>query len=138
MRRSVRQAQQGFSLLELLVAFTIMAFSLAMLYEASGSSIRNVGETDQAQRAALLAQSLLDMQDALPESGWNADGQSDGIGWHVRSQPYPTDASAASLNVPPLHEVSILVEWPGRIHAHQLQLNTLLPQKKPLPGAPIR
>ena len=138
MRSSTRRVQQGFSLLELLVAFTIMAFSLAMLYQASGSSIRNVGETDQAQRAAVLAESLLNMQDAIPESGWNADGQSDSMSWHVRSQPYPTDASSAVLTVPPLHEVSILVEWPGRVRAHQLQLNTLLPQKKPLPGAPIR
>ena len=138
MRFSARRAQQGFSLLELLVAFTIMAFSLAMLYQASGSSIRNVGETDQAQRAAVLAESLLSMQDAIPESGWNADGQSDGMSWHVRSQPYPTDVSTAVLAVPVLHEVSILVEWPGRVSAHQLQLSTLLPQKRPLPGAPIR
>ena len=33
---------RGFSLLELLVAFAIMAMSLAMIYRAVGGSVRNV------------------------------------------------------------------------------------------------
>ena len=35
--------QTGFSLLELLVAFVIMAFSLGMLYQASGGTVRHLG-----------------------------------------------------------------------------------------------
>ena len=36
------RGQTGFSLLEILVAFSIMAISLGLLYRVSGGSVRNV------------------------------------------------------------------------------------------------
>mgnify|MGYP003552811558 CR=1 FL=1 len=55
MSYAVSLRQRGLSLLELLVAFAIMAIALGMLYKASGSSARSVGEIQSYQRAVSLA-----------------------------------------------------------------------------------
>ena len=71
MSYAVSLRQRGLSLLELLVAFAIMAIALGMLYKASGSSARSVGEIQSYQRAVSLAESLLATRDAIPPDGWN-------------------------------------------------------------------
>ena len=65
--RSVR----GFSLLELLVALSIMSMSLGLLYQASTGALRGVGDLALDQRANLLAKSIIETRDAVPEAGWN-------------------------------------------------------------------
>lgn len=122
-------AQRGFTLLELLVAFAIMALSLGMLYRAAGGGARSVGDVERYQRAVVLAQSLLALRDSVPPQGWNESGQSGDFNWRVRSAPYPSrgDLPAAS----PLHEIELAVQWNDGERTRQLQLHTLLPQRKP-------
>lgn len=124
--------QRGFSLLEMLVAFSIMAFSLAMIYRVSGGSARNAGELEHYQHAALLAESVLNLRDAVPPSGWNDRGESAGYRWEVRSAPYPTDVNGPA--VPPLHEVAVSIAWSEGGTEKRYDLATLRPQARPLPG----
>lgn len=121
--------QRGFTLLELLVAFAIMALSLGMLYRASGSSARSVVDLERYQRAVILGESLLALRDGVPEQGWNQTGESAGYRWRISSAPYATDINGP--NVPPLHEISILITWSDAERQRQLALNTLRPQRKP-------
>ena len=76
--------QSGFTLLELLVAFSIMALSLGMLYRASGSSASNVADAERYQRAIVLAESLLAATESVGPAGWNGVGDSAGFHWQHR------------------------------------------------------
>ena len=127
------RAQGGFSLLELLVAFVIMAFSLGMLYQASGGTVRSLGDTEQSLRATMLAQSILGARDNVPEAGWTEAGESGGFTWRVSSAPFRTDVGEGKA--PPLQQVDIVVGWSGRQGPRELALSTLLPQAKPPPGS---
>lgn len=118
--------QSGFSLLELLVAFVIMAFSLGMLYQASGGTVRSLGDVETNQRAAILARSLLNSREAVPLQGWNEQGESAGLVWRVSSAPFAGGDS--DQRATPLHEIQISVEWADRRGARRLELRTLLPQ----------
>ena len=129
---SPRPAQAGFSLLELLVAFVIMAFSLGMLYQASGGAVRSVADTEQHLRATMLAQSVLNSRDSVPQNGWNESGESAGLTWRVASAPFRTPVD--SPKSPALQEVQIVVGWNDRNGPRRLDLSTLLPQTSAPPG----
>lgn len=131
---SSSRRQRGFSLLELLVAFVIMAFSLGMLYQAAGGTVRSLGDTEQHLRASMLAQSVLNSRDSVPEAGWNEAGLSAGFAWRVSSGPFATGVASASA--PALQQVQIVIAWTDRRGPRRLELTTLLPQAKPPAGVP--
>lgn len=128
-----RRGQQGFTLLEVLVALTIMAMSLGLLYRAAGSSARNVGDMDRQQRAVLLIESLRDLRDGVPAEGWQDAGSSAGYAWQVHSVPFDTGVQGA--DVPRLHEVHFTVSWNDGGRTRQIEVQTLLPEYKPVPPA---
>ena len=128
--------QQGFSLLEMLVAFAIMAMSLGMIYRVAGGSARDLSETTQAERAVWLAESLLASRNSVFTDGWNEDGDADGFRWQVRSRPYSD--GGLGPQVVPLHEVRLAIRWDARSRQGALDVITLVPQRKPQPGEVLR
>lgn len=130
--------QQGFSLLELLVAFAIMALSLALLYRTAGGSARHTSDAAQYQQAAWLAESLLASHPSVSAQGWNEDGQSSGVTWQARSTPFTnTTGTAAGLSNPqavPLHRITLGLTWASSARPAQLELVTLRPERPRRPG----
>ena len=127
-----RHRQAGFSLLELLVAFSIMALSLGLLYRVAGGSARNVSDVTQSQQAAWLAESILSSRSSVLEEGWTEDGESAGFQWRVRSRLFNS-----GINIPqavPLHSVQVAVSWSGGSRPGQFEIVTLVPQRKPQPA----
>lgn len=137
-RRPQRRVQHGFSLLELLVAFSIMAVSLAMLYQVSGGTMRTVGYVEKTQRASMLVESLLAAKDGVPEEGWNDGGEFGDLAWQVSSERYATASSEAMPQAVPLHKITVAVMWSDGPQARRIEVSTLRPQYKPMPGGVIR
>ena len=126
--------QQGLTLLELLVAFSIMAMSLGILYKSMGGSARQAGDLSRRQEAALIAQAVLAMRDSVTAQGWQERGASGLYTWTVTSQPYQESGDS----VPALHQITVQVQWAEGTNGRQLTSYTLLPQRKTGPAEVVR
>lgn len=77
--------QSGFSLIEILVSFSIMALSLTMISKTMASSTRSVTKLEQLQVAHLIAESLVNSKSSLPPEGWNDEGRTGLYRWIINS-----------------------------------------------------
>src|SRR5512132_1263293 len=105
-RPRVKQAA-GFSLLEVLVAFVILALVATALFRLFSGALVNAGAADDYSRAALVAQSVLDEASSPPLREGAKDGTADDgrIKWVAQITPYvapnvPPELEAASQGLP--------------------------------------
>jgi general secretion pathway protein I len=141
-RNSRREA--GFSLLEILVAFSVMALTLGVLLRIFGGGNRIAIATDEYSRAIVVAESLL--ASAGVEAPLQPGETSGDIGelyhWTLKVNPFPVDEDLMPQgNVPvPVkpYWVELSVEWGEGDERRSFDLTTLrLLQDSPLPG-PLR
>ena len=130
---------RGFTLLEVLVAFVLLAASLGVLMQIFSGTMRNAERVRDTAQATALAQSLLaaagieSRLDAGARSG-ELDGK---YRWQVSAAPYALadGAAPATPAAAQLWEVAATVEWPaatGR-EPYRLTLSTLRLQGAPSP-----
>ncbi|MBK6677648.1 MAG: prepilin-type N-terminal cleavage/methylation domain-containing protein [Rhodocyclaceae bacterium] len=136
-------SDRGFSLLEVLVAFTILALSLGALMQIYSGSLRNTDITREQAQAVALAQSLLasaGVDEPLAEGGKSGDA-GDRFRWQIQYRPYaeaPPPGSLANLNVLQpavnLWLITARVSWAGsQGDTRAIALETLRAQKPPTP-----
>lgn len=125
--------QQGFSLLELIVAFAIVGISLGLIYRSMGSSIRISADMALHQQATMLGRSLLSMYDDVPTDGIHQIGQRGSFKWEINSNIYtqslPQSIPKSPENTVTIHEVSFLIQWDKGEQSREWVFSTLLPQR---------
>lgn len=124
---------RGFTLLEVLVAFGLLAAALGLLLGTLSGSVRQVRHSGDASRAALYAQTLLDqvgVGEVLAPGEREGELEDGKYRWTLRVAPWtdPTAAPAAGpppLGAPRLMEVELVVQWGDGGPRRQLEVRTL-------------
>ena len=85
-----RRRQQGFTLIEIVVAFAIMAVGLGLAMQIATSALRQTRQAAEHTQAALNAQSLLDIAGVGErlEEGSESGEFEDGSRWELDVSPY--------------------------------------------------
>ena len=122
---------RGYTLIEVIVAFAVLALGLMLLLGTLSGATRQVRESDRAGRAALYAQTLLD-QVGVGEA--LAPGQRDGqfedgrYRWVLDVAPYRDPQAPPGQPVAPggpqLLQLALTVAW-GESPRERLQLRSL-------------
>jgi general secretion pathway protein I len=131
---SLRCVARGFSLLEVLVAFVVLALVAGALFQLFGGALRNAGAAGDWSRALLVAQSrLAEAANAQPLQPATAAGTEDGgqIAWRTAVEPYvPADVDpqleqASSTMPTQLYRVSVEVTFPGNGRSRSVSMATV-------------
>ena len=126
----MKRASAGFSLLELLVAFVILALTLSVMMRIFSGGLRNVGLADDYSRATLLAESRLAELGVQPVEG-EAEGEFDEkFRWHSTIRPWADDADAQGVEAQQplpvrLMEIEVRVAWGEQGGKREVGLSTL-------------
>ena len=128
------RSQSGFSLLEVLVAFSITAVTLGILYQvyAKGSTAAILaGEYAEAVSIAESKLAGAAVNGALPDFGFQGRVQ-DKYDWEIRTEEYGADFEAANSSwTYSLLLVSVGVSWDSRNKLNRVDLKTLKPVVRP-------
>ncbi len=124
-----RRRSGGFTLLEVLVAFTVLAISLGVLFEIFSTGMRASRSAEEYTRATLLAESKLaaiGIEGTL-EEGETTGEYGDGYAWRVAIRPYRLDEAEAEGVAPPIeaYEVVVTVAWGQGSRERSVSLTTL-------------
>ena len=115
-----RRAHAGFSVLEVLVAFVIVALVVTALFRLFGGALGNAAAADEWSRAVSVAQSRLALAAAAQPLRETSDAGADGaLRWRTAVVPYaPPDPDpdlerASSAMTTKLYRVSVDVTFPA-------------------------
>ena len=103
---------RGFTLVEMLVAFTILAVALVALMQVFGTGFRGLRASEAHARAVMQARSTLERvgtEVPLQPGVW-AGTFDNGSRWTTRVRVYEPDAEQAAQTVVP-YEVEVTVTW---------------------------
>jgi general secretion pathway protein I len=113
-----RSTLRGYTLIEVIVAFAILALALTLLLGTLSGATRQVRWADEAGRAALHAQSLLDqvgVGEALQPGHRDGDFEHGRYHWSLDVAPYQDPLlpppTTLDLSAPRLLQLSLTVQW---------------------------
>lgn len=124
------RAVRGFSLLEVLVAFSITAVSLGLIFQVYAKGVRSVVLAEEYAEALAIAEAKL--AGASVPDAWHGlakqGTENDRYDWAIRVEDYLLEEQGADLQSSyALQSVDVAVSWQSRGRAHQVALQTLKP-----------
>jgi general secretion pathway protein I len=146
MNAAAMKRARGYTLIEVIIAFAVLALALTLLLGTLSGASKQVRWADDAGRAALHAQSLIDelgVGEALAPGQRQGDFENGRYRWQLDVAPWrdpaqPPDQSGQpqDLMAPSLLAVSLRVTW-GEAANQQLQVSSLrLVQPEPAGAEP--
>ena len=132
-RFPVSGLQSGYTLIEVIVAFAVLALALTLLLGTLSGASKQVRWADDAGRASLHAQSLIDelgVGEALAPGQRQGDFENGRFHWQLDISPWrdpaqpPTADQPQDVFSPSLLAVSLRVAW-GDAANQQLRISTL-------------
>jgi general secretion pathway protein I len=119
-----RRISAGFSLLEMVVALSILALSLGALYRATGTATRTASIDEKYAYSVELARSLLAENGKVPASGANLTGETNGgFTWYVKTMPLAYGRSSSPDTL--LYEIEAGVSWIDSGKRREVVLNSV-------------
>ncbi len=123
--RRPRRLSGGFSLLEMLVAISILALALGALYRAAGGATRNVQADERYAYAVELARSLLAANARVPPAGVSARGETaGGFAWRVETA--GIDLGRTALASARLFHIEVGVGWTDGSRQREVVLDSVV------------
>ncbi|MBD9468827.1 prepilin-type N-terminal cleavage/methylation domain-containing protein [Pseudoxanthomonas sp. PXM01] len=125
-----RRRQQGFTLLEVIVAFALLALALSLLLGSLSGASRQVRESADSSRATLHAQSLLAQLgagEALQPGRQQGSFEGDRYRWQLDVAPFADPLAARAQldpSAPQLLDVRLTVGW-GSERGQAMEWRTL-------------
>jgi general secretion pathway protein I len=128
---TAQRFQSGYTLVEVIIAFAVLALALTLLLGTLSGASRQVRWADDAGRASLHAQSLIDqlgVGEPLAPGRKQGDFENGRYRWQLDVQPWRDPAQPADqpqdLSAPVLMAVDLRVDW-GEAANQRLQVSTL-------------
>lgn len=132
MSRSHRSRQHGYTLIEVIVAFALLAAALTLLLGSLSGAARQVRGSADAGRAALYAQSLMaqvGVGEAIKPGSRNGEFDDGRYRWAIDIQRWNDPSRRADApqdpGAPVLFEVRLGIEWGDGGPSQRLLLRTL-------------
>lgn len=123
--------ESGFTLIEVLVALTILSISLATLLAVFLQGLDRARESSNEASARVLAQSLIAQAKVAANLSFGASaGKINGLAWRTQILPYGTQADRTAWQTNPAQIVAT-VSWRGDGGLRSISLSTLRLLPKP-------
>jgi len=118
----------GYTLIEVLVAFVILALALTVLLRIFSGGVRNVSVSSDYARAVLIAESRLASAgiEGVLSLGETSGIENERFEWTQTVQEYsPSLDYKASVQTVPAYYVTVSVQWPHATGTRSIDLSTV-------------
>ena len=122
----MRSGQDGFTLIEIVVALAILALTFGFAYQGLSGGIGWMDRGRHRERALSLAESMLERvgHDIPVQDGELSGRTDDGLFWRIDMTPYRDAVSPTSGGLAG-HRIEIVAGWSGQGAKRQVRLVTM-------------